>query len=390
VTSKASTRSAGKIELFEVLDAWDAAPIQPPASAETVVATIPVGGRPGALAVSPAGRYLYVTTDDSVTPIHTSGHHVTTIRTGGHPQGIALTHDGRWGYIPGYDGSLSIIDTAHHTVRTVPVDPISDHAVSPDGELFYAAHNATIDGEHVGWISATDTDGAAAGAMTVPGYVSGLAVSPDGTRLYAVTSDPATYYEYAWGAVQVIDIRSGHVIETIDVGVSPDTVTMHPDGRRLYVTHHDTGSVSAVDLDTSDVVPIILDDQPLEVTVTPDGRRAVVTSVQSVSIIDTATLAVAPVPVGDMPRGVAISPDSRRIYVANYGGQSVSVIDSGSNSVTSTVYVGGHPGAVVVSPRGGEVYVGDYWAETVTVIATRTTGEVVPSTAGAATLAAAG
>ena len=91
----------------------------------------------------------------------------------------------------------------------------------------------------------------------------------------------------------------------------------------------------------------------------------------TVSVIDTASNTVtATVPVGNVPNGVAVTPDGARVYVANIFGNSVSVIDTATNIVTATVMVGPFPFGVAVTPDGGHVYVGNQGDGTVSVIAT--------------------
>jgi uncharacterized repeat protein (TIGR01451 family) len=46
---------------------------------------------------------------------------------------------------------------------------------------------------------------------------------------------------------------------------------------------------------------------------------------------------VASIGVGDSPRGLAVDPSRRRVYVANYGSNSVSVLDANNNSVAQTI-----------------------------------------------------
>ena len=65
----------------------------------------------------------------------------------------------------------------------------------------------------------------------------------------------------------------------------------------------------------------------------------------SVSVIDTATnTVIATVAVGFNPWGVAVHPDGSRVYVAKYS-QTVSVIDTATNTVVGTVQVGTGPAA---------------------------------------------
>src|ERR1700754_3796257 len=73
----------------------------------------------------------------------------------------------------------------------------------------------------------------------------------------------------------------------------------------------------------------------------------------SVSVIDTATnTVIATVAVGASPFGVAVAPDGSRVYVANWLGNTVSVIDTATNAVIATVAVGNNPRGVAVHPDG--------------------------------------
>ena len=66
----------------------------------------------------------------------------------------------------------------------------------------------------------------------------------------------------------------------------------------------------------------------------------------SVSVIDSASnTVVATVAVGSGPYGVAVNPDANLIYVANSISGNVSVIDGASNTVVATVAVGSWPWA---------------------------------------------
>src|SRR5271170_6497614 len=90
--------------------------------------------------------------------------------------------------------------------------------------------------------------------------------------------------------------------------------------------------------------------------------RAYVTnaSSNSVSVIDTASnTVVATVGVGNYPDLLAITPDGTRVYVTNISFASVSVIDTASNAVVATVGVGAAPQGVAITPDGTRAYVTD-------------------------------
>jgi YVTN family beta-propeller protein len=92
---------------------------------------------------------------------------------------------------------------------------------------------------------------------------------------------------------------------------------------------------------------------PVGVAITPDGAFAYVTNAGSdtVSVIDTATNTVTTtVTVGSGPGGVAITPDGAFAYATNVNSGNVSVIDTASNTVTTTVPVGSYPIGVAITP----------------------------------------
>ena len=165
----------------------------------------------------------------------------------------------------------------------------------------------------------------------------------------------------------MIDTTTDAAIHTIDLGASPDTITISPDGSMMYTTHYDHRLVSAVDRASFRVTPIALGDSPLGVSMTPDGLQAYVPNRCSLSVIDTVTNEAARIAVGDLPRCVRISPDGKYAYVSNFGDRSVSAIDTIAQCVTETIDVGGYPEALAVSPDGHRLYVGDYWSGSVTV-----------------------
>ncbi len=97
----------------------------------------------------------------------------------------------------------------------------------------------------------------------------------------------------------------------------------------------------------------------------------------NVSVINTATnTVVTTITVGIDAFGVTVSPDGGFVYVTNGGADTLSVIDTSTNTVTATVTVGTGPGGVAITPDGSFAYVviqGDGQSNgTVTVIDTST------------------
>jgi len=91
----------------------------------------------------------------------------------------------------------------------------------------------------------------------------------------------------------------------------------------------------------------------------------------TVSVIDTAThTVIVIVPVGSNPHGVAIHPDGTKVYVTNFGSNTVSVIDTATHTVIATVTVGSGPIGVAIHPDGSTVYVANEVSNTVSIIDT--------------------
>ncbi len=82
---------------------------------------------------------------------------------------------------------------------------------------------------------------------------------------------------------------------------------------------------------------------------------------------------LANIPTGSSAVGVAVSPtgpNAGDAYVANYGSDTVSVLDP-SGAVVQTITVGSGPSAVAISPVGataGDVYVANDGSDSVSVI----------------------
>jgi YVTN family beta-propeller protein len=91
------------------------------------------------------------------------------------------------------------------------------------------------------------------------------------------------------------------------------------------------------------------------IAITADGSAllAVNPDSNSVTLVDTASQSViAEIPVGVDARSVAIAPDGQWACVANQGSGTVSIVDIGSASATAELAVGYRPAGVAVSPDG--------------------------------------
>ena len=101
----------------------------------------------------------------------------------------------------------------------------------------------------------------------------------------------------------------------------------------------------------------------------------------TVSVINMSTNMVErTVDVGSIPWDVAFTPDGTLAYVANAGSNTVSVIHTGTHQVVTSIDVGEYPNGVAFTPDGRHAYVTNRYSHTVSVINT-TTNTVLTSIA---------
>jgi len=195
-------------------------------------------------------------------------------------------------------------------------------------------------------------------SITVGGHPAHVIADADGRRAYVTNSEDDT--------MSVIDLAKSTVVTTVATGGYPHGLRMSPDGKSIYVANVEDGSVSVIDTASlSETVRIRVGSTPVQVGFTPDGSRVYVSlrDENKVAVVDTATLRVAArIDVGRSPIQVHATPDARFGYVANQGtdavpDDTVSVIDTATNTVVKTIRTGKGAHGVTVSSDGASVFI---------------------------------
>lgn len=181
-------------------------------------------------------------------------------------------------------------------------------------------------------------------------------------------ADSPRYATHAGGVRLVLLARA-------PTGDRPKSVSVSPDGRRLYVAVFGDASTGAVRVhDATTLAPlgvVRFDGTGVESAPSPDGRALYVSNFghQALEVIDAATLTVThEVHVGSNPKVVALSPDARTVYVANWSDRYVSVVDLAAMREVRRLPTGLHPRGMAVA-RDGTVYVADFRDDVVHVFA---------------------
>ncbi|MEA5363104.1 YncE family protein [Amycolatopsis sp., V23-08] len=197
-------------------------------------------------------------------------------------------------------------------------------------------------------------------------WPSGVAVAPDGRHAYVGNAGPPDRPD---DTVAVVDLGTQSVTAALPVAPHPMALALTPDGHRLVVASTGpaktpAGAFTVLDPDARRVVATIpLPGPPLDVAVSPDGQTAwcVVSGASAYDAgtavaIDIARGAVtASIPVGVNPDAIAV--DAGRAYVANFGENTVSVLDTGRNALVSTVDTTAGPGGLVLDSRRHTLWV---------------------------------
>lgn len=262
------------------------------------------------------------------------------------------------------DQSLQVVDPqTSKVVQTIsypaPKSVFAGLAFSPDGSTAYAsgggdeqvhvyrvAGGRLTEGNPI-TLPATDAAGA-----KVNMFLAGLQVTPNGKRLVVA--------DHLADAVSVVDLATGEARSTA-VGHAPFGVAVSPDGTTAYVTDQGAGTVSVVDLTKPAPAvraTVMVGTHPNAEVLDPRSHRLYVADGDSdqVSVVDTGTNTVtstvdlapyAHARVGTTPTGVALSPDKRTLYVSDAGNDDVDVVDLAKGRVAGSIPTGWYPSAVV-------------------------------------------
>ncbi|HMV46269.1 MAG TPA: beta-propeller fold lactonase family protein [Blastocatellia bacterium] len=311
---------------------------------------IPISDLPLNMELSNDGRYLLVTTngngDQTINVIDLAANaNVQTIKVKKSWLGLNFAPDGKRFYVSGGDDNeVMVYDFAGGKATEAGKINLgsSDYHKLDDKGRADARRKGT--GEYA--------------------FPAGLAVTPDGKRLYVA--------ENLSNKVAVVDLASQQVVTKIEVGEYPYDCEISKDGKRLYVSNWGSRSVAVIDPASNQVTGNIqTGDHPNDLELTKDGKTLYVANANSntVSVIDTAQLkeieaistALHPKsPAGSTPNAVALSPDEKTLYVANADNNDIAVVDvakRGASEVEGFIPTGWYPTSVRTSKDGRRIFV---------------------------------
>jgi YVTN family beta-propeller protein len=175
---------------------------------------------------------------------------------------------------------------------------------------------------------------------------SNIAINPAGTIAY-IYSLPSE------GLFYVVNLLN-HSMVTIPTGTNIQNIIFSIDGTKVYAADFDNNVVIVYDASSGvELTTIAVGNSPIYISMSPTGEFLYVANYNgnSVSVINTTTQSVigSPISVSINPSGIAITPDGAVVYTANEGGNA-NVISTSNNMVTSTLDLPVSPLNVIVTP----------------------------------------
>ena len=333
------------------------------------IKSIAVGRVPRGIALSPSGDRLYVTNswDDTLSVIDTATLAVvTTWPVGSEPSGVVEDRAGKHVFVANrISNDIAVLDpqTGEEQKRLLGGRGTSYLTLSPDGSRIYATHiypnvsplRTGLENRTAPESEITVIDAARAVVLDrIPLHsiagVFHLAFSADG-RLGVVAEYhpknlvPLAHLEHAGAFAHTLTLFGADIGKPVEVpldeleryAAQPFGVAIAQDKSRIYVTCGGSEMVAVID------VPRLM-----RFIHSHPGPY-----VQDLSA--SGNYVVARIPVGHNPRGVALTRDGRKLLVANRLEDTISVIDTRTLRVSSTIPMDG-PKIVSVLRKGEQTF----------------------------------
>ena len=184
-----------------------------------------------------------------------------------------------------------------------------------------------------------------------------MVISPDKKRLLAVSGG------FSNTGLTLVDLATGQVTQFVPLGESWNGLAFSKDGRRVFVSGGDSGELHVMTY----AAGAVSTNQPVKPL--PDADRTFLAGIavhpvtgkvyvcnegnHEVWVLHPDTLALeAVVAVGQHPHSCLFGADRRHLYVSNWGGRSVSVIDTEKHRRVHEIAVGVRPNDLALAPDG--------------------------------------
>jgi YVTN family beta-propeller protein len=382
------------------------------ALAQTVVATVPAGSAPEAVAVNTVTNKIYVANllSSNVTVIDGATNSTTTVPAGLNPVAVAVNEATNKIFVANRGdcsplgkcqspGSVTVIDGATNSTttitdvnangpRAVAVNPVTNKIYVAN---FWTANVTVIDGATNSTATVTDSNAAGIESFAV-------AVNTATDKIYVVNNNLDGFSNTTAGNVTVIDgVTNTTTTVTDPNALTPFAVAVNPLTNKIYVANEggypgsNHGNVTVIDGATNSTTTLtdanalapqaVAVNQSTNTIYVANANDSALTGIGGVTIIDGTTNAISTVrdPNAMFPQAVAVNSVTNTIYVANQGcfppadpctnPGSTTVINRATNSVATIIDPNArNPTGLTLDPSTDKTYVANVGSGNVTVI----------------------
>lgn len=264
------------------------------------------GGNPLSLAISPNGEKLYIAKSASGTISNLQVFNINklngsltpfqSIRVNNNSQGlssVSASLDGRFVYLSSYDGDATVYFVSALTgnlilFKNYSISMATKSNIHPNGELLFWMNNSNI----TLWpINKTTGEivfpGEAYTATTIATQLTSIAVTPDGSRMYA------SYYVQGFGLINSYNLdltnKTASSIGMASSGNSVGGIAISNFGKTLIATEPNSNLLNSFLINSSTGALTKVDSKatenyPQQVIFFPDGKYALVINKTSKSV----------------------------------------------------------------------------------------------------------
>ncbi|TYP73340.1 YncE family protein [Paenibacillus methanolicus] len=328
-----------------------------------IVATVPVSGQVGDIAVNPVtNRVYYTLTERGLGVLDGKTNKImTTVPTGTMPRGVVVNARTNRVYVTNWlDGSLTIINgRTNRVVKTIPIGERCDViALNPVTNLIYVA-SITLSSS-VGRLTVIDgKTNAIVKRLSIQGRFSTLVVDEETNRIYFTNTSKDT--------VSVLDGRNQKILRTWKVGSNPViTPVLNKQTKLLYIPNNLSRYCSILDTRAGTVRKLQLGRLQSDIALNPATNRVYITSAQVESkgrlyVINGDTNRVVRRMTIPTSASLFLNPRSNRLYLSefiDFKPDPLTVYNGTSLQRIAVLQPGESLGGTVVNVRTNRIYKG--------------------------------
>lgn len=325
---------------------------------------ISVGKHPHSVILNADGSKAYVSNQwsDNVYVINLATLKVTdTLKTAGGPAGIALSADEQFLYaVNSYTSNLSVIDlqSGEESARLVTGNNPTGIQPTPDGSMLYVTSRRTMGAPYDDTVRCEITVVDDKMHRTIERkkikaayLMENIAFTPSGDLaivplIRPKNNIPTIQVDRGWMMTHgfgIIELKpGGRTIQLLldepnAFYADPFDVSITPDGKKAFISSSGVNYISVINIDA---IREIITNTPMNVLNTYANHLGI-----------SSRYVIKRIPTGANPKGIVLSPDGEKLYVAEHLEDRIAVINTQSLEMENTIVLGG-PRRVTFARQG--------------------------------------